>query len=582
MIDLLHQKPLLGQRLNRAHPLAKGLLACWLFNEGSGNRVYDYSGNGYNLTLTSMPWVATQKGTGIDGDADEGDLAELDRDLFLTPTMSMFLIVDADTVAPGGTAETGFWRTGALSSQNHFFALERDSGRPMIRWAGTNILIGAADPAYPLGISTSFWQVSSADRFEIWYNGVLEFSDSHAKVTNTSEFIRNIWHIYFTGNDAWMDGRAITFYFYNRWFSPAEITWITREPYAMFQQNRVRWFSIPVGGVTHQLVGSLSGLSALSGDINAKRAVVGTISSAAVLSASLQRTLRITGFFDGLSVISGKANIKRAFIGIINVVSALIGVLNLKKALTGTIPTISSLIGNINLRRSLVGSIDTVAAFVGALIVYVASILRGTIVAISSLSGRVNLEKRLAGTINVVTGISGALIVTKVLAGVVNAVSSLIGKINVKKALSGVSVGVSSLSGLFERRRSILGILSATTALSGSLNIKKRVDGIINAVSTLTAGVYLKKSVSGAVTGTALLSGFINIKRRISGIIAAVSSFVGALFTPAVISPTSIVVDWDTPITIEANFKTAIMKEVEFDTPISKEVDWTTKIEGGP
>lgn len=36
-------KPLPGIQLNCSHPLAKGLVGCWLFNEGSGIRAYDLS-----------------------------------------------------------------------------------------------------------------------------------------------------------------------------------------------------------------------------------------------------------------------------------------------------------------------------------------------------------------------------------------------------------------------------------------------------------------------------------------------------------------------------------------------------------
>jgi hypothetical protein len=38
-------KPPLGTPLNMGHPLSKGLVGCWLMNEGSGNKVYDLSGN---------------------------------------------------------------------------------------------------------------------------------------------------------------------------------------------------------------------------------------------------------------------------------------------------------------------------------------------------------------------------------------------------------------------------------------------------------------------------------------------------------------------------------------------------------
>ena len=39
-------KPRLGLRLNHNHPLAQGLVGCWVMNEGGGDKVFDLSGNG--------------------------------------------------------------------------------------------------------------------------------------------------------------------------------------------------------------------------------------------------------------------------------------------------------------------------------------------------------------------------------------------------------------------------------------------------------------------------------------------------------------------------------------------------------
>ncbi len=63
MIDLLHQKPLLGRQINWAHPLARGLVAYWVFNEGSGNKVYDIASHRYDLDFINAPtWVAGRNG----------------------------------------------------------------------------------------------------------------------------------------------------------------------------------------------------------------------------------------------------------------------------------------------------------------------------------------------------------------------------------------------------------------------------------------------------------------------------------------------------------------------------------------
>lgn len=80
-------KPMLGTPLNLAHPLAQGLVGCWLFNEGSGNKVYDLSGNNNHGTLSGFSdpptatsgWCAGPHGGALrfDGSDDYGSIGLL-------------------------------------------------------------------------------------------------------------------------------------------------------------------------------------------------------------------------------------------------------------------------------------------------------------------------------------------------------------------------------------------------------------------------------------------------------------------------------------------------------------------------
>ena len=47
-------KPPVGTQLDFSNPLNNGLAALWIFNEGTGNRVYDLSGNANNGTLINI------------------------------------------------------------------------------------------------------------------------------------------------------------------------------------------------------------------------------------------------------------------------------------------------------------------------------------------------------------------------------------------------------------------------------------------------------------------------------------------------------------------------------------------------
>jgi len=59
-------KPPAGARPIVGHPLAKGLVGCWLANEGSGSRAFDVSGYGNNAIFQgSAGWRSSQLGDSI-------------------------------------------------------------------------------------------------------------------------------------------------------------------------------------------------------------------------------------------------------------------------------------------------------------------------------------------------------------------------------------------------------------------------------------------------------------------------------------------------------------------------------------
>ena len=73
---MLITKPKRGIRLNPFHPLSKGLVGCWLFNEGSGQKYYDlslYGNHGIQSTKAYAPkWTSGKydRGLKFDGTND--------------------------------------------------------------------------------------------------------------------------------------------------------------------------------------------------------------------------------------------------------------------------------------------------------------------------------------------------------------------------------------------------------------------------------------------------------------------------------------------------------------------------------
>ncbi len=80
------QQPFRGLQINRTHPLARDLIGYWICNDGTGKKVWDYSGNANQGTLegTAPVWIAGGKGwainfPGTDERIDCGNSAPLDQ-----------------------------------------------------------------------------------------------------------------------------------------------------------------------------------------------------------------------------------------------------------------------------------------------------------------------------------------------------------------------------------------------------------------------------------------------------------------------------------------------------------------------
>ena len=51
-------KPFRGSQINKTHPLAKGLVGCWIFNEDTGDLIFDLSGHNNHITNYGATWIS--------------------------------------------------------------------------------------------------------------------------------------------------------------------------------------------------------------------------------------------------------------------------------------------------------------------------------------------------------------------------------------------------------------------------------------------------------------------------------------------------------------------------------------------
>src|SRR3990167_2761192 len=111
------EKPPLGSTINWGHPLAKGLVACWLMNEGGGNVVRDIAGRA-NGAIVNAVWNSTAKGKALyfDGTNDYISLGVQDNLMFTAGDYSIsFLFNTQDIVNRDGIFEHYWWSSSTSS-----------------------------------------------------------------------------------------------------------------------------------------------------------------------------------------------------------------------------------------------------------------------------------------------------------------------------------------------------------------------------------------------------------------------------------------------------------------------------------
>jgi hypothetical protein len=261
-------KPPMGVRPVVGHPLARGLVGCWLANEGAGSRVFDVSGYGNDATFQgSAGWRLSPLGLAMDSQGSNNNSStpfdgtqydELSISAWVVPdlTASTRYIVDN---SPGST---GFGLR-LVETNLEFFCLSSGSAG-MVDKAG---FFSAGQPAHVAAVHNS--------KNIIYGNGVYLAETNSALGIDDSSDQMNIGGDY-VGGHGW-DGAIVLVQIWNRSLSAGEVAWLYREPFAMFGR----------GGRVDLLCGSIAGTVSLAGSASAKSAATGILSIGDELPAIL-------------------------------------------------------------------------------------------------------------------------------------------------------------------------------------------------------------------------------------------------------------------------------------------------------
>lgn len=246
-------KPHKGATLNREHPMAKSLVACWLFNEGTGDKVYDYSGNGHIGTInqgsaaTAPTWGTKVGDSGIildGGGISDGNYIAISPSNLLTQSYSNGLTIYVKCAAKSEGISFS-----AFITQRNFdntFGLGIDNGDRLL-W---RINSSGNYNVLPTGLTTVTDQVYT-------YVGVFKPSDEmklfrdETLMGNNNTSIPSSLDV-LSSDDVWIGTRAAggtptdptdqynaeglysTIMIWEKALTDEEVIEITRNPYEMF------------------------------------------------------------------------------------------------------------------------------------------------------------------------------------------------------------------------------------------------------------------------------------------------------------------------------------------------------------
>lgn len=252
---MFNQKPLLGTLINWAHPLSKGLIGCWLFNENSGDKVFDLSGNGnlgtFGAGASAPTWEPGRIGPALDFDGgdeiDCGSGSTLDN-------LTSAITVEA-WVKPG---LTGSWQTIVEKNWNvagQSWILEITNSNWFEFYVKTSD--GLANAQWTTAVSTGVWYhiVGTFDgtNVKLYVNGLLKESDN---LTGTIGINSNPVYIGNKKNlDQFFTGSVGMLKIYNRTLNASEIWQLYIDPYCWLAQPmgaELMYAAPPVGAIIKQ------------------------------------------------------------------------------------------------------------------------------------------------------------------------------------------------------------------------------------------------------------------------------------------------------------------------------------------
>lgn len=220
------QKPFRGMQINKAHPLARGLVGCWVINEVTGGIIVDLNGSKNTGVLgVGTTWSPNYLSlVGASGTIAFDNIKLLENDKFTV------MFGGTCDVAYGSSASYFYFGTGGdyLKIQHAAW----NHGYNVIEYNGyTGAILNGNTTIDDGSYHNVVYQRTATDNRNLFIDGILDTNDTTTVATETS----NVRQFNIAGITASNWGLHYI-YIYDRALSFEEVAWLDREPYAMFQQ----------------------------------------------------------------------------------------------------------------------------------------------------------------------------------------------------------------------------------------------------------------------------------------------------------------------------------------------------------
>ena len=283
-------KPTRGLQINLAHPMARGLVGCWLLNEGTGPAIFDLSKNKNNGSVQgAVPWAAGRFGSALD-----------------IPSTGNTNYVEISNAKGFGAEGTFVWWANIDTLVDYGGSIStKDSGgntaqRIYTRSAGTfryyhyNTDNSAEIGVWPSWSNTGYWTqfacTWSGAAGRLYIDGLLKAED-----TTISGTLRTPAQILLgtdLGNaNRGMDGRLDHVLAWNRVLSADEIASLYSKPFCIFQRKvSPCLLFVPTGQIV-----SLAGTCAAGSNVTASLKLTRCIAGALAAQAQVYGCLTVVG-----------------------------------------------------------------------------------------------------------------------------------------------------------------------------------------------------------------------------------------------------------------------------------------------